>query len=59
LGVERGGGPHVPQLQAVHDDAEFLHLDVTAVLNLLGHLVALPDDLLDGQTADDGSRGRI
>ena len=40
-------------LQTVDHDAEFLHLGVAAVLDLLGHLVALADDLLDGQAADD------
>ena len=40
-------------LQAVDDDAELLHLGVAAVLDLLGDLVALADDLLDGQRADD------
>ncbi len=40
-------------LQGVDDDAELLHLGVAAVLDLLGHPVPFPDDLLDGQAADD------
>ena len=41
-------------LQRVHHDAELLHLGVTAVLDLLGDPVPFPDDLLDGEPADDG-----
>src|SRR5258707_254900 len=40
-------------LQGIDDDAELLHLGVAAVLDLLSDPVALPDDLLDGEPADD------
>ena len=43
-------------LQRVHHDAELLHLAVAAILDLLGDPVPLPDDLLDGEAADDGSQ---
>ena len=48
-----GGVLDLLDLQGVDDDAELLHLGVAAVLDLLGHPVPFPDDLLDGQAADD------
>jgi hypothetical protein len=48
-----GGVLDLLDLERVHHDPELLHLGVAALLHLLGDPVALPDDLLDREPADD------
>lgn len=51
-----GGVVDLLDLEGVHHDAELLHLAVAARDDLLGDPVALADDLLHGQSADDGTQ---
>ncbi len=56
VGDVSGGVLDLLDLQGVNDDAQFLHLDVAAVLDLLGEPVPLPDDLLYREPADNGAQ---